>query len=75
MSGKGSCIDNAPIESFFGHFKDEVDCKKCQNFSDLYSRINDYMVYYNYHRKQWSRNRMTPVEYRDYLLTQNQGGG
>jgi transposase InsO family protein len=25
MSGKGNCIDNAPIESFFGHMKDELD--------------------------------------------------
>ncbi|MFO7833486.1 MAG: IS3 family transposase, partial [Halohasta sp.] len=24
MSGKGNCIDNAPIESFFGHMKDEL---------------------------------------------------
>ena len=71
MSGKGSCIDNAPIESFFGHLKDEVDYKKCQNFTELYSKISDYMLYYNYHRKQWSRNRMTPVEYRNHLLARN----
>lgn len=24
MSRRGNCLDNAPIESFFGHFKDEV---------------------------------------------------
>lgn len=75
MSGKGNCIDNAPIESFFGHLKDEVDYKKCQSFEELYSKINDYMIYYNNQRKQWSKNRMTPVEYRNYLLFQNQGGG
>lgn len=75
MSGKGNCIDNAPIESFFGHLKDEVDYKRCQSFAELYSRISDYMVYYNYHRKQWSRNKMTPVEYRNHLLIQAQGGG
>jgi putative transposase len=75
MSGKGSCIDNAPIESFFGHLKDEVDYKKCQSLAELYSRINDYMVYYNHQRKQWSKNRMTPIEYRNYLLTKNRGGG
>lgn len=75
MSGKGSCIDNAPIESFFGHLKDEVDYKKCQSFAELYSKISDYMVYYNHHRKQWSKNRMAPIEYRNYLLAQSQGGG
>src|SRR3990167_10029186 len=25
MSRKGNCIDNAPIESFFGHFKDDME--------------------------------------------------
>jgi putative transposase len=29
MSRKGNCIDNAPIESFFGHLKDELDFKSC----------------------------------------------
>lgn len=75
MSGKGSCIDNAPIESFFGHLKDEVDYKKCQTFEELYFKINNYMVYYNNERKQWSKNRMSPVEYRNHLLAQSQGGG
>ena len=56
MSGKGNCIDNAPIESFFGHLKDELDCKLCKTFEELYSKINNYMVYYNQHRKQWSKN-------------------
>ena len=73
MSGKGNCIDNAPIESFFGHLKDEVDYKKCQSFEELDSKINNYMVYYNNQRKQWSKNRMAPAEYRDYLLTKRGG--
>jgi transposase InsO family protein len=29
MSRKGVCLDNAPIESFFGHMKDELDYKYC----------------------------------------------
>ena len=68
MSGKGSCIDNAPIESFFGHMKDELDYKSCQSFKELHLKIEEYMRYYNYERKQWARNKMTPVEYRKYLL-------
>jgi len=68
MSGKGSCIDNAPIESFFGHLKDELDYKLCKTFEELYLKINEYMRYYNHERKQWTRNKMTPVEYRDHLL-------
>jgi putative transposase len=73
MSGKGRCIDNAPIESFFGHMKDELDYKSCQSFKELCSKIEKYMTYYNYERKQWARNKMTPVEYRQHLLTQVEG--
>lgn len=68
MSAKGNAIDNAPIESFFGHMKDELDHQTCTSFDDLCSKIEAYMQYYNYERKQWARNKMTPVEYRKYLL-------
>ncbi|MEK7064475.1 MAG: IS3 family transposase, partial [Patescibacteria group bacterium] len=64
MSNKGNCIDNAPIESFFGHLKDELDYQSCQSFEELRLVIEKYMRYYNYERKQWTRNKMTPVEYR-----------
>ena len=68
MSRKGNCIDNAPIESFFGHFKDDVDCKDCKTFEELYSLIEEYMEYYNNGRRQWELKKMTPVEYRNHLL-------
>lgn len=71
MSGKGNCIDNAPIESFFGHLKDELDYESCKNFEELRTKIEEYMQYYNQERKQWSRNRMTPVEYRNHLLAKS----
>lgn len=73
MSGKGSCIDNAPIESFFGHMKDELDYRSCGTFEELCSKIEEYMTYYNYERKQWTRGKMTPVEYRYHLLAQVEG--
>lgn len=73
MSGKGNCIDNAPIESFFGHMKDELSYKSCRSFEELCSKIEEYMRYYNYERKQWTRNKMTPVEYRNHLLAQVEG--
>lgn len=69
MSAKGTCIDNAPIESFFGHMKDELDYKSCKSFEELHSKIAEYMQYYNHERKQWTRKKMTPVEYREHLLT------
>lgn len=73
MSCKGKCIDNAPIESFFGHIKDELDYRSCQSFEQLRLAIDEYMRYYNHERKQWTRNKMTPVAYRNYLLTKVEG--
>ncbi len=73
MSSKGNCIDNAPIESFFGHMKDELNYKTCRSFEDLCSKIEEYMAYYNHERKQWTRKRMTPVEYRNHLLEKVKG--
>lgn len=68
MSRKGKCTDNAPMESFFGHFKDEVEYKTCQSFEELEDLTATYMRYYNNERKQWKLNKMTPAEYRRYLL-------
>lgn len=68
MSRKGTCIDNAPIESFFGHMKDELDYRDCRTLEQLRVRIDAYMRYYNYERKQWGRNKMSPVDYREHLF-------
>lgn len=70
MSRKGSCIDNAPIESFFGHLKDDVDCKEARTFNELNVMIDKYMDYYNNKRYQWGIKKMTPVQYRNHLLAQ-----
>ena len=69
MSHKGNCIDNAPVESFFGHFKDEVEYKTCKTFSEVYAMIETYMEYYNCGRRQWNKQKMTPIQYRDHLLS------
>lgn len=68
MSRRGNCWDNAPIESFFGHLKDEVDIKACKTLDELRSEISKYITYYNNHRYQWNLKKMTPVQYRDHLL-------
>lgn len=67
MSRRGNSVDNAPIESFFGHMKDEVDYKDL-DFDQLRDLIDEYMIEYNYKRKQWGRRRLAPVFYRNYLL-------
>lgn len=68
MSRKGNCLDNSPIETFFGHFKDEVDCKNCKTFEELKGLTAEYINYYNNGRCQWDLKKMTPVQYREYLL-------
>lgn len=69
MSRKGACIDNAPIESFFGHLKDEIDLKTCKTFTEVHAMIDRYMEYYNGGRRQWDKQKMTPIQYRDHLLS------
>jgi putative transposase len=69
MSRKGNCWDNAPIESFFGHLKDEIDASSCQTLTELEGVIEDYMVYYNSYRYQWGLKRMAPEQYRGHLLS------
>ncbi len=70
MSRKGNCIDNAPIESFFGHMKDDIDFKECRSFEELKDLISKYMYNYNNIRSQWELKKMTPVKYRNHLLAQ-----
>jgi putative transposase len=68
MSRKGNCIDNAPMESFFGHLKDDVDYKNCKTFEELRLLMEEYVEYYNNERNQWNIKKMTPVQYRNHLL-------
>ena len=68
MSRKGNCIDNSPMETFFGHFKDEVDYKNCKTFEELLALTAEYINYYNNERQQWELKKMTPVNYRNHLL-------
>lgn len=68
MSRRGNCWDNAPQESFFGHFKDEVNFKNCNSLDDVKNEINEYMDYYNNYGYQWNLKKMTPIQYRNHLL-------
>ncbi|WP_201004071.1 IS3 family transposase [Paenibacillus glycanilyticus] len=69
MSRKGNCWDNAPMESFFGHMKDELEYEDCQTIQELRQRVNEYILEYNTERYQWGLKKMTPDEYRSHLLT------
>lgn len=68
MSRRGNCIDNAPMESFFGHMKDEMEYKQSQTFEELKQLVDRYMIFYNESRRQWNLKKMTPVEYRSHLI-------
>lgn len=69
MSKRGNCQDNAPQESFFGHFKDECNYSECGSISELKELVVQYADYYNHERRMWDREHMTPVEYEGYLLS------
>ena len=68
MSAPASPRDNAVIELFFGHLKDEICLKGLKTFEQVIQVIDDYMYYYNNERRQWNKSKMTPVEYRKFLL-------
>lgn len=68
MSRVGRCIDNGPMEAFWGMLKSEMYYLKTFNtYEELEKAIQDYIDYYNNHRYQKRLNCMTPMEYRSYL--------
>jgi transposase InsO family protein len=67
MSRRGNCWDNAPQESFFGHFKDETNIKECETLEEVKREIKDYMTYYNHYRGQWHLKKLPPAKYRQQL--------
>lgn len=68
MSRRGNCLDNAPMESFFGHFKDEAVYKEYTSLAELHTKVIDYINHYNHTRKQWTLKKMTPASYRNHLI-------
>lgn len=67
MSRKGNCLDNAPVESFFGLLKDHLDLKSCNDYLALESMVTREIEYYNYQRPQWNLKKMAPCFYRSQL--------
>lgn len=69
MSRRGNCWDNAPMESFFGHLKDIIDIEDCKAFQEVEHEVIRSIKFYNNERYKWDLKKMTPVEYRNHLLT------
>ena len=66
MSRVGRCIDNAPMESFWSHFKDEYYYDHTFiTYEELVSGIARYINYYNNERYQWKLKSLTPAECRN----------
>jgi transposase InsO family protein len=68
MSRVSRCIDNGPMESFWGMMKSEMyHPNRFHTYEELEAAIMEYIHYYNNHRYQKKLNCMTPLEYREYL--------
>ncbi len=69
MSRVGRCIDNGPIEGFWGIIKSEMyHHHKYENLQDLNQAIHKYMSFYNHQRFQSRFNNQTPIEVREAAL-------
>ncbi|HZK44599.1 MAG TPA: IS3 family transposase, partial [Syntrophomonadaceae bacterium] len=66
MSRVGKCIDNGPMEGFFGTLKSEMFYGKSFNSMDeLIQGIRKYIHFYNKERFQKRLGCLTPIEYRN----------
>ena len=64
MSRRGNCWDNAPMENFFSHLKEEaLRPYPIPSFEEARQMIDDYIHFFNYERIQL-KTRQTPYETR-----------
>lgn len=71
MSRVSRCIDNGPMEAFWGMLKSEMYyLKKFNSYDEPEASVIDYINYYNNHRYQKRLNCMTPLEYRQHFMNQ-----
>ena len=69
MSRKATCLDNACIEGFFGHMKDEFyRGAEFESFEDLKLALDEYVTYWNTRRYQVALKGMSPVQYRGHPI-------
>lgn len=69
MSRKGNCLDNAVMENFFGHLKEEMfHHDSFDSIEELEREIHDYIAWYNTERVSLTLEGMSPMEYRAHAL-------
>lgn len=70
MSRVGKCIDNGPMEGFFGILKSEMFyLNKYKDFDELKKDIDNYIYFYNNDRLQKKLENSAPLEYRSRVLS------
>lgn len=68
MSRVGRCIDNGPMEGFWGILKCEMYyLSKFKDYDSLVEAIEQYIYFYNYERRQRKLNKMSPMTYRQFI--------
>ncbi len=69
MSRRGNCYDNAVMENFFGHLKEEVfHHVRFLNTGALEAALHDYIHWYNTDRISTKLKGLSPVQYRAQAL-------
>ena len=71
MSRKGNCLDNSPMENFFGKMKNEMFYGYEYTFNtleELKKEMENYISYYNNQRITTKLKGLTPVEYGNQSL-------
>lgn len=69
MSRKGNCLDNAVMENFFGHLKEEMfHHDSFDSIEELEREIHAYIAWYNTERVSLTLEGMSPMEYRAHAL-------
>jgi len=65
MSRVGKCIDNGPMEGFWGTLKcEKYYLHKYNTYEDLSNAIDEYIIFYNTKRLQKRLNGLSPMEFR-----------
>ena len=73
MSRKGNCLDNSPMENFFGVMKNEMFYGheyEFKSLGELEKAIIDYIDYYNSERIMEKTKGLPPILYRQQSLNQ-----
>ena len=69
MSRVAHCIDNGPMEGFWGILKREMYYgKRFTSNEELIQSIQDYIEYYNNRRLQRKLHIMTPMAFHEFTL-------